>query len=156
MLLVAATIGVSVTVTATEHVDVWLVISGTAGWSFVPLLQLGTGLVLLRGARQPLGTSLERYFATHWPWSLWILAAHAALLTIPWLRGYGFGLLATIVIPAWLTVRLLMDLCQENLGIPRHAALRRVAVHQVLTWALVLAYLQFGIALWPRIVGVLS
>lgn len=155
MLLVAAIIGTSVTVTATEHVDVWLVIAGTAGWSFVPLLQLGTGLMLLRGSRPPRRASLGRYFDTHWPWSVWILATHAALLVIPQLRGYTLGLLVTAVVPILLTIRLLIAVCQEQLGIPRRAAIRRVAEHQVFTYALVLIYLQLAIALWPRVVGVL-
>jgi hypothetical protein len=156
MLLVAAVVGVSVTVTATEHVDVWLVISGTAGWSFVPVLQLGTGLVLIRGARLPLTSALDRYFATGWPWSLWILTAHTALLLIPWLRGYSFGLLATVAIPIWLTFRLLVDVCQRDLGMPRRAAMRRVTEHQALTYTLIVLYVQISVALWPRIVGVLS
>lgn len=156
MLLVAAVVGTSVTATATEHVDLWLLLSGTAGWSFVPLLQLGTGLVLIRGARRPLTLLLDRYFATGWPWSLWILTAHAALLVIPWLRGYAFGLLLTVAIPIWLTSRLLGDLCQRELGMPRRAAKRRVIEHQALTYALIVLYVQLSVALWPRIVGVLS
>ena len=155
MLLVAAAIGTSVTMTATEHVDVWLVISGTAGWSFVPFLQLGTGLVLVRGAPIPLTNALDRYFATGWPWSLWILTAHAALLMIPWLRGYAFVLLLTVVVPIWLTSRLLIDVCRRDLGMPHRAATRRVIGHQALTYALVVVYVQLSVALWPRIVGVL-
>lgn len=148
-------VGTSVTITATEHVDAWLVLAGTAGWSFVPLVQLGTGVLLLRGARGRLGPALERYFATQWPWSLWILTAHAGLLAIPWLRGYSFGLAATTVVPIWLTARLLVDLCQQELGMSRREARRRVAGHQALTYAIVLVYVQLAIALWPRIVGLL-
>ena len=156
MVLVAAIIGTSVTVTATEHVDAWLVLSGTLGWSFVPLLQLATGLVLVRGSRERMSHALGRYFATHRPWSLWILAVHATLLLVPPLRGYSLALVATAAVPIWLTIRLLIRVCQESVGLPRPAALRRVAEHQALTVALIVVYVQFAVALWPRIVGVLA
>ena len=66
------------------------------------------------------------------------------------------GLLLTVAIPIWLTSRLLGDLCQRELGMPRRAAKRRVIEHQALTYALIVLYVQLSVALWPRIVGVLS
>lgn len=154
MVLIAAVIGTSVTVTATEHVDVWLVLSGTLGWSFVPVLQLLTGLVLARGVRLNKGTTLHLYFTTHWPWSLWILTAHAALLMVPSLRGHPFYLALTAFVPVVVTIRLLLTLCSGPLGLPRGAARRRVAEHQLLTLLIVVLYIQFATALWPRIAGV--
>ena len=156
MVLIAGVVGVSVTVTATEHIDVWLVLSGVLGWSFVPLLQLGTGLVLVRGSREPLGRSLEQYFATHWPWSLTILGVHAALLLIPWFRGHAIWLAALTVFPIVITIRLLLAVCKGPLRLEPRLARRRVAEHQVLTLIVILLYVQVSTALWPRVVGVLS
>ena len=156
MVLIAAVIGTSVTVTATERVDAWLVLAGLLGWSFVPLLQLVTGLVLVRGSRVPLAGALEQYFATHWPWSLAILAAHAALLMIPWFRGHAFWLLGLAVPAAFLTIRLLRAFCGGTLRMPPRQARRRVAEHQLLTLLIMLLYVQLATALWPRILWVLS
>jgi hypothetical protein len=156
MVLVAAVVGVSVTVTATERVDIRLVLSGVLGWSFVPVLQLATGLVLVRGSRESLGWSLERYFATHWPWSLTILAAHAALLLIPWFRGRGLWLAGLAVLPIFMTIRLLLALCKGPLRMEPRLARRRVAEHQLLTLLLIVLYVQVTTALWPRVVGVFS
>lgn len=156
MVLVAAVVGVSVTVTATERVDLWLVLSGVLGWSFVPALQLATGLVLVRGSREPLGTSLAWYFAAHWPWSLTILTAHAALLMIPWFRGHAFWLAGLTLLPIVVTIRLLLALCKGPLRMDPRQARRRVAEHQLLTLLLIVLYVSIAIALWPRVVGVLS
>lgn len=156
MLVIAAVLGTSVTVTATERVDAWLVLGGMLGWSFVPVLQAATGLVLVRGSRAPLASALEQYFATHWPWSLTILAAHAAVLMIPWFRGHALWV-AGLVVPAVLvTIRLLLALCRGPLGMEPRLARRRVAQHQFLTLLLIVLYVQLATALWPRILGVLS
>jgi hypothetical protein len=156
MVVIAAVIGTSVTVTATERVDAWLVLGGVLGWSFVPVLQGATGLVLVRGSRAPLATALEQYFATHWPWSLAILAAHTALLMIPWFRGYALWIAGLGVPAAFMTVRLLLALCRGPLGMEPRLARRRVAQHQLLTLLLIVLYVQVATALWPRVLGVLS
>lgn len=156
MALIAAIVGTSVTVTATEHVDIWLVVAGVAGWSFVPVLQLVTGVILVRGSRVPVATALEHYFATHWPWSLTILTAHAALLVVPWFRGHAFWLVGLAVFPVLATIRLLLAVCRGPLRMDPRQARRRVVEHQLLTLFLIVLYVQLATALWPRIVGVFT
>jgi hypothetical protein len=156
MSLIAAVVGTSVTVTATEHVDVWLVLGAVAGWSFVPVLQLATGALLTRGSRVPVGTALGHYFATHWPWSMTILTVHAALLVVPWFRANSLWLLCLGIVPVVWTIRLLLAVCEGPLGMERRKARRRVLEHQLLTFFLIVLYVQFAIALWPRVLGVLS
>ena len=156
MALIAAVVGTSVTVTATEHVDAWLVLSGVAGWSFVPILQLATGVILTRGSSVSRGTALEQYFATHWPWSLTILTIHAALLAIPWLRGHAFWLAGLAVFPVVTTIWLLLRVCKGPLRMAPRQARRRVLEHQLLTLSLIVLYVQLATALWPRILGVFS
>jgi hypothetical protein len=156
MALVALVIGTSVTVSATERVTLPLVVAGTIGWSFVPLLQLLTGLVLIRGADRERTKSLDRYFTTHWPWSLWILAVHAVFLMTPAARSIGLGLAVTAAVPIIWTVKLLLGFCRSELGMDRGQSRRRVALHQALTYLLVVGYVSFAVALWPRIVGLFA
>ena len=155
MALVALVIGTSVTVSATERVTAGLVLAGILGWSFVPALQLLTGLLLVRGARPPVRL-LDRYFAMHWPWSLWILSAQATLLMVPIVRSAGWWVAITTVVPILWTVRLLFAFCRRELGLERLHAWRRVLVHQTATYLLVLAYVTFAVALWPRLMRLLS
>ncbi len=155
MALVALVIGTSVTVSATERVTLSLVVAGALGWSFVPVLQLLTGVLLVAGSDR-LTPSLDRYFATHWPWSLWILIVHAGFLMVPAIRGVGLLFAVTAAVPVIWTVRLLLGLCQTDLGMGRAQAWRRVALHQVATYLLVLLYVSFAVALWPRVAGLVS
>jgi len=159
MALVALVIGTSVTVSATERVTLSLVLAGTIGWSFVPVLQVLTGILLVRrpgpGASVPgMTAALERYFATGWPWLLWILGLHGVLLMFPGTRSLGLLPVMTAVLPMIWTVRLLVALCRRDLAMGRAMAWRRVAVHQTLTYLLVLLYIALAVALWPRIVGI--
>lgn len=157
MALVALVIGTSVAAAATERVTISLVVTSTVAWAFVPVLQLLTGLWLVRAATPGRRLdALERYFATHWAWSLWILAVHAMFLVWPASRGSVLLLLPTAIVPAALTVRALGRLCRDGFGMPPGAARRAVAGHQALTWLLVAAYVAWASAYVPRVVGILS
>ena len=155
MALVALVIGTSLGAAATERIDLRLIASTSAAWAFVPVLQLLTGLLFVRGARAPVGVALSSYFATHWPWSLWIIVVHAGFVAVPWLRGMGFVLLATALVPVVWTMKLLMGVARETLGLSRRDARWRVGVHEIVTLVLVIAYVQFAVALWPRVLGLL-
>ena len=154
MSLVALVIGTAVTASATERVTISLVLTGAIGWSFVPMLQLLTGLLLVRGATGDRLDLLDRYFAIGWPWLWWILAAQGGFAMIPAVRGFGFFVLLTAAVPILWTVRLLVRFCREELHLGRAQARRRTSAHQLATYVLVLAYVWFAVALWPRIVGV--
>jgi hypothetical protein len=157
MALIALVIGVSFAVAATERIAISLVVSGTLTWSFVPVLQLLTGLMLVGRPRSlSVRESLERYFETHWPWTLWILAAAALLLVVPSTRAYGLWLAVTAAVPVIWTVRLLIAYCRDVLGLQVAQARRRVAFHQIVTYSLAFVYIDAAVALWPRIVGLLA
>jgi hypothetical protein len=170
MALIALVIGTAVTVSATERVTISLVAAGAIGWSFVPVLQLLTGWLLLSGpvvaggpvpgvATGPVpgsGLALDRYFATHWPWSLWILAVHGGFLMLPAIRTVGLLFVVTAAVPVIWTVRLLLVFCRDELRMSRRQSWRRVALHQAVTYLLVFGYITFAVALWPRIVGLFS
>ena len=158
MALVAVIIGTSVTVSATERVTLSLVLAGAIGWSFVPVLQLLTGLLLIRGTGRGRRIHLlDRYFATGWAWNLWILAIHVTLLS--WPAGRRLGTLVigmAAVIPIVWTLKLLFDYCRRDLGLDGRGARLRVFQHQAVTYALVVAYVMFAVSLWPRVVGLFA
>jgi hypothetical protein len=155
MVLVSLVIGTATAVAATERVTASIVVSGALGWSFVPVLQLLTGLILIHGGRGARWRTLERYFELHWPWSLWILAYHAALLLLP-TRTLGTWLALTGVVPMLVTARLLLRFTQEHVTEDRRAAIRRVVLHQAVTYSVFLAYAAVAVALWTRVLKVLA
>jgi hypothetical protein len=155
MVLISVVIGAATAAAATDRVTVSLVISGALGWSFVPVLQLLTGLILIQGSRGGRWRQLERYFELHWPWSLWILAYHAALLLLP-TRTLGTWLALTGVVPLLITVRLLLQFTQNHVTEDRRAAIRRVVLHQAVTYSVFLAYAAVAVALWTRVLKVLA
>jgi hypothetical protein len=136
-------------------VTIPLVLTSALGWAFVPVIQLLTGLVLVRGVAPGRRVhALERYFDTHRAWSLWILCVHALLLLVPASRSVGLLFVPLAAVPAVLTMRALMGVCREVLGMPGAAARRAVALHQALTYSIVLAYAAWASAYLPRIVGI--
>ena len=154
--LVALVIGTSVAAAATERVTIPLVLASSLGWAFVPVIQLLTGLVLVRGAARGCRLhALEQYFDTHRAWSLWILGVHAVFLLVPASRGVGLVLVPFALLPALLTIRALVRVCREVLGMPATAARRAVALHQAVTYVIVLAYAAWASAYLPRAVGLL-
>jgi len=153
--LVALVIGAATAIAATERVTLALVLSGTIKWCFVPILQLLTGLLLLRGLAGARQSQLERYFEMHWPWSLWIVLFCGAMLLLP-PRFTGVSLTATAVVPLLWTIWLLLEFCRADLSLDSRTARLRVAQHQTVTYVLVLAYVSLAVALWPRVVGALA
>lgn len=154
MSLAALVIGTSVTVSATERLTLPLILAGWIGWSFVPVLQLLTGLLLVRGRNGRRVTRLDGYFATQWPWALWIIALHAAFLIVPAARPMGTLLAVTAVAPIAMTIRLLLAFCRDRLAMDRAHAWRRVGLHQAATYLLIGAYVWLAVALWPRLLGI--
>ena len=157
MSLVALVIGTSVVAAATERVTIPLVLMSTLAWGFVPVIQLLTGAVLVRGAAAGRRVhALERYFATHRAWSLWILGVHTLFLIVPASRDVALLFVPLAIPAAVLTMRELMGVCREVLGMPAAAARRAVAVHQTMTYLIVVAYVVWASAFLPRIAGLLS
>lgn len=154
MALVAVIIGASVATAATERVTASLVLTSALAWAFVPLIQLGTGLWLVRsagaGRRIP---ALEHYFDTHRPWSLFILAVHAVLVVWPASRAFALAFVPLAALPITMTVSALMAMCRDVLGMSTAAARRMVLIHQVITYVMAAAYASWASAHVPRFVG---
>lgn len=153
MLLVAIVVGAATAAGATGRITWSLLVSGTLVWSVVPIVQLFTGLLLVRGTKVSRRRALESYFSAHQPWSLWLLGVAAALLAVPNQGGSILYLAATFVIPAVVNIRLLLACCRRDLGLSRSAARSRVLVHQLVTAVVLVVYGAYAIAFIDRMSG---
>jgi hypothetical protein len=143
----ALVLGCVLSIGTTGVITPSLLVSAMICWSFVPILQVLNGLVLIRGGVRDRRRALELLFLGHAPWSLWVLAFAAVVSGSPHSQLIA---LATIIAPALWTWRILTAFCREILGLPASAARRRVMVHGLITLALVLVYAQLTAGLVSR------
>ena len=157
MALLALIIGTSVSAAATERVTIVQVLTSAVAWAFVPVIQLATGLWLVRNAAAGRRVAaLEHYFATHRPWSLFILSVHAVLLGWTPSRRFALLYLPLAAIPIAMTVIALTRICRDLLGMTAAGARRAVAIHQAITYLVVATYAAWASAYLPRIAGLFS
>ena len=151
--LVAIVLGCVVAMAGTRHVTPMLVVSTTACWSMLVVAQVIIALAVFAGpASRTVGVAraLDLFFASHVPWSLWMLAV-VVWAPVPGGRSLTPVLVAALV-PMVLTARMLAAFCREVLRLERPQAMARTAAHQVVTWGLFVAVFGWAVALWPRIV----
>jgi len=151
-LVVALVLGVATAMSGTGHVTPALLLSTTACWSIVVVIQAAIALTLVAApARRTVGLAraLDLYFAGHAPWSLWMLAAAAwsptalGRPTMPLLLAAGVPLVMTArILPAYFREVLEMD--------PRHA-FARAAAQQAITWVTFVVLFGTAVALPPRV-----
>ena len=157
--LTALVMGTASAFAATGHVTLQLLVSGVVCWAFVPFLQIATAAVILRpnGTRSlPLNRRLELWFMGHAPWSLWIVAV-TLLMGMPGIRSrLEWAIIATAVLPGIWTSVIAAAFCRVVLGYPRSAAIARTALHQAVTWTLLLLYFGWAVALPPRVAALLG
>lgn len=151
MVLTALVLGTAAAVAGTGRVTLSLVVSTTICWSFVPILQLLTGVLLVAPGRGDRRRALASYFETGRYWSAWVLALAAALLMAPDPGPLAIYLLMTAVVPLLLTARALVTVRREVFGDSRTTALRIVVAHQGLSIVLILGYAAWASALWARL-----
>jgi hypothetical protein len=156
-LLVALVLGASAAIGATRHVTPALLFSTTACLAFVVMLQLAIVVPLIAGpSRRTVGLSraVDLFFASHAPWSVWMLAV-AAWAPSPVGRPFA-PVWVSAIAPMLLTPRMVSAFFREVLELdPREAAMRTVA-QQAITWALFLLLAAFAVALWPRVLELLA
>jgi len=151
--LVAVVLGCAVAMTGTRHVTPLLVVSTTACWSTLIVVQIAIALAMFaKPASRTVGVAraLDLFFASHVPWSLWMLAV-VAWAPLPGSRPLMPVLVAALV-PMALTPRMIAAFCREVLRMDRHEAIARTTMHQVLTWGALVTAFGWAVALWPRIV----
>ena len=152
-LLVAMIFGAFAAIGATRHAPPGLLLSTTICWSTVVIMQAAIALVVIAApARRTVGIprALDLFFASHAPWSFWMLAV-AAWGPVPGARSMT-PLLAAALIPMVLTPRAIAAFFREVLELDPRAAMRRTLAHQALTWTVCLVLFGSAVALLPRIV----
>ena len=133
------------------RVTVPLIAGTTLIWIWIPLVQLLTGLLFVRGARVPTAEALARYFETGRYWSCWLLLFTAVLLLAPRPFAILDWAAATALIPVVLTTRALRKTAREVCGASERSARRRALVHQAITHTILVLYFGWAVALWPRL-----
>jgi hypothetical protein len=151
-LLAAVVIGVSMSIAATRHVTPALAFNTTLAWAFVVVLQIAIALLVIAvPSRRTVGVSraLDLFFASHAPWSLWLLAV--AALPAPLGRPV-MPLLAIAVVPLVLTNRAIAAFFREVLQFGSRRAALHTAAHQAITWGTFVVLYGYAVALQPRVV----
>ena len=150
-LLAAVVLGVSIAIGATGHVTPALVLSTTLCWAFVIVLQIAIALSLIAApSRRTVGVprALDLFFASHVPWSLWLLAAAA----VPAPLGRPLTpLLLFALVPFVLTARMIAAFFREVLELGPRGAMTRTVAHQAITWTLFVVLYGSAVAIRPRI-----
>ena len=149
--LAAVVIGAAIALGATGHVTPRLLLSTTLCWAFAVVLQIAIAVALIAGpSRRTVGLSraLDLFFASHAPWSLWLLAAAAYSPSV--LGRPLMPLLLSAVVPLALTVRMIAAYFREVLELdPRHARVRTI-LQQAATWGVPLVLYGTAVGFWPR------
>ena len=150
-LLVAAVLGASMAISATGGVTPSLLVSTTICWSLVVLLQVAIALAVIIGSPRTIGLprALDLYFASHAPWSMWLLVM-AAWGPSPLGRSL-WPVLAAAVLPITLTPIMVAAFFREVLGMNRRRAMARAVVQQAITWSLFVGLFGAAVQLWPRL-----
>ena len=150
MALTALVVGTVAAVLGTGRVTVPLLVSTTVMWSWVPVVQLLTGLVFV-GRVPRRGEAVKEYFETGSYWTVWLLTFAAVVLLAPKPFAILFYAVATALVPAVLTARALARLRRLRFGDRPSAAWRRTLLHQAVTHGVVIGYFAWAVALWPRL-----
>ena len=139
-------------IAATGRITLSLAFSSAVCWSFVPLLQVATAAMFVASVRErPLGIArgVELLFAGHAPWSVWLVAAGAFQM----ISADQVVVIASAIVPAAFSARILSAFGREALGLSPWAARGRVVAHQALTWLLIVIYIELATQLSARIIG---
>lgn len=151
--MAALVLGAGIAMAATREATPRLVLSSTLLWSGLVLAQVAIALAFIVAARASstvgIARALDLFFASHAPWSLWILAV-VAWAPMPGGRPLSVALVAAVV-PLILTFRMIAAHFQYVLRFRRRTAQRLAVLHQAITWAALLGTFGAAVALWPRI-----
>jgi len=151
-LVAALILGASMTMAATRQAAPAILLSTIACWGSVIVLQIVIALAVIAGpARRTVGIprALDLFFASHVPWSLWMLFS-VAWAPLPGERSLLVVLVAALA-PIVLTPRMIAAFFREVLELDPRRAVLRTGVHQAITWTAFVLLYGSAIALVPRI-----
>ena len=139
-LFFALVIGCTVSLLTARSLGLRLVLSATATWTFVPLLEIASLAAVWRWQRcpLPLAATIDLFFVGNAPWTLWLIASGVFWASSPqlissptaaytWLGSAG-------AILAWCAY---LDLCFWRIAMKRSlpAALGDLVLQHALAWA---------------------
>jgi hypothetical protein len=151
-LVVALVLGAATAMSGTGHVTPALLVSTTACWSLVVVIQAAIALTLVTAPAQRtvgLARAIDLYFAGHAPWSLWMLAAAAWAPSV--LGRPVTPLLVAAAVPLIMTPRILSAYFREVLEMDPRDAFARAAAQQAMTWVTFVVLYGTAVALPPRV-----
>jgi hypothetical protein len=152
----AIAIGTAASILATERVTLTLVLTTTLCWSFIVVVQLFAGLVLIARSRSSIvarAPALDLLFMGHGPWSLWLLAVAAWTAWFPRPESRELIVLGSAIVPWVWTVTILFSFCTIVMRASRREAIVGILLHQFIVWTVAVMYVDFAVALRPRILG---
>jgi len=153
-LLVLVVLAVATAIAATGRITASLFASAMLLWSWVVLVQLAGGALMVLTAatrRVNAATAVDLFFASHTPWTLWAIGVGmwaASGVDFSLELAIGIGLLASV----WTAV-ILAAFNREVLLVSRTEARMRTGVHQTLIWVVGLSYVAWMSGGWFRLVA---
>jgi len=162
ILFLALFLGGIVSLTSSGRLTARLVLGGALCWSFAPLLQIVSMLVVLRwlhNAQTPTLRSLELFLWGHGPWSFWLLGVAGICCFVSPLRCYAWALepgaarfLALLVPLAWSNA-VTFGFLRGGLRMSPSRSALGILLHGAMIWGFVLAFFLVSGQLWFRIIG---
>lgn len=157
-LLLALILGSTVSLMTSGRLTARLMVSGVVTWSFVPLLQMASLVIVIFGSRRlrPLPEWVDLFFIGQGPWLCWLIAFGAFWSSAPptsesVLRTrFWFGFAAAAAAwSAYLDYRFFRLVAQRSRG----AAVRDLFLQRAIAWGLGIVYFGEG-SLWTDLAGV--
>lgn len=137
-----------------------LIVPALVYWSFVPLVQIGSLVIVCWGDRQTMRfpNVIDSFFKGNVPWFLWLsgLCAIWSLLSpqtesLDWAVSVIWLLGGLVLAAAWsllIDFRFFRSVCDQAPG----SAMRHLALHRLISWSVILA-IAGGPTIWSDVAG---
>jgi hypothetical protein len=146
--------GIALSLSATNSLNLRVTVDGMISFLFLPAAGLlAAGILYIRSDRHmSFAHVVDGFFASNYPWLLWLLVFSAWQTVTHGLGDYKFVtvVLVTLLVPALWTFYL--DLQFFRVVLSRRAVIGDLIVTRAVSWCAALAYFG-GIAVWAQIVG---
>lgn len=147
--LVLLVMAVAVPIMAVQRVTIGLVLTAALSWSFVVVLQLLVGALVIASAsarRVEIRRALDLWFAGGVPYGVWLLLAAAAMGSA---RAASVPLfIASALIPSLWSAVIVAAFCRTVLRTSRGGARWRATAHFLVVWAIGLSYVAWAAGGW--------
>ena len=153
--LAAVVLGTAAAMCTTGTVTLRLVADTTASLGLIVAVQflIAAAFVVPHRGQLTTAAALDRFFATHRAWSLWLLVLAGWCMAVPPVGRSLAPLLVLALVPLIWTVRGIDRFFREVSELPRARAARLTVLHQLVTWGLFGAIFGAAVQLWPRLLA---